>query len=59
MQVILLDYSDTSVHIYNLPSHIKDNNEEIEDWIYNETNHKASEINWMTLKEELKIIKHE
>jgi len=59
MKIIIIDNSDNSVHIY--PTNVNPREyqtEDIEIWIDDNTEHRLSEISWMSLSDTFNITIH-
>lgn len=55
MNLVILNYSAATVNFYTLPNGIEQS-EQVEDWIIENTEHRLSDIHYMTNKEEIEII---
>lgn len=55
MNLVILNYSGATVNFYTLPEGIEQN-EQVEDWISENTEHRLGDISYLTSKEEIEII---
>ncbi len=55
MNLVILNYSGATVNFYTLPKGIEQS-EQVEDWIEKNTEHRLSDIHYMTSAEEIEII---
>lgn len=55
MNLVVLNYSGATVTFYKLPKRIKQN-EDVENWIIKNTEHRLDDIHYMTSKDDIEII---